>query len=82
MPFKAKSITISWEMMFTRSLFHTRDMQAQHRLLREISQLVDSGVLRSTLTQNLGLIDAGNLQRAHKIVESGHAVGNVVLEGF
>jgi hypothetical protein len=26
MPFKAKSIAISWEMMFTRSLFQTPDM--------------------------------------------------------
>lgn len=82
MPFKSKSITISWEMMFTRSLFHTPDVQAQHRILREVSELVDSGVLRSTLTQNLGLIDVENLRRAHKIVESGHAIGKVVLEGF
>ena len=29
-PFKEKSITVSWEMMFTRSLFHTPDMAAQH----------------------------------------------------
>jgi zinc-binding alcohol dehydrogenase family protein len=82
MPFKAKSVTISWEMMFTRSLFQTFDMQAQHRLLRDVSALVDSGVLRSTLTQNLGRITAQNLRRAHQIVETGHAIGKVVLEGF
>jgi zinc-binding alcohol dehydrogenase family protein len=82
MPFKAKSITISWEMMFTRSLFQTHDMHAQHRLLREVSALVDSGVLRSTLKQILGRITADNLRRAHQIVESGHTIGKVVLEGF
>ena len=81
-PFKAKSITISWEMMFTRSLFHTADMDAQHRLLREVSALVDDGVLRSTLTQNLGRITANNLRRAHKIIESGQVIGKVALEGF
>jgi len=65
LPFKAKSITISWEMMFTRSLFQTKDMDAQHRLLSEVSALVDAGVLRSTLTQNLGRISAENLRKAH-----------------
>jgi NADPH:quinone reductase-like Zn-dependent oxidoreductase len=81
-PFKAKSITISWEMMFTRSLFRTADMDAQHRLLREVSALVDDGILRSTLTQNLGRITVKNMRRAHQIVESGQAIGKVVLEGF
>src|SRR6202007_1043370 len=56
MPFKAKSITISWEMMFTRSLFRTDDMIAQHRLLVRVSELVDAGKLRTTLTQTLGRI--------------------------
>jgi NADPH:quinone reductase-like Zn-dependent oxidoreductase len=81
-PFKAKSITISWEMMFTRSLFRTADMDAQHRLLCEVSALVDEGTLRSTLTQNLGRITAENLRRAHQIIESGQAIGKVALEGF
>src|SRR6266446_4012766 len=82
LPFKAKSITISWEMMFTRSLFQTKDMDAQHRLLSEVSALVDAGVLRSTLTQNLGRISAENLRKAHAAIESGRVFGKVVLEGF
>jgi len=82
MPFKTKSITISWEMMFTRSLFETVDMDAQHQLLSEVSALIDAGVLRSTLTQNLGHISAENLRLAHQAVESGRAIGKVVLEGF
>ena len=82
MPFKAKSITVSWEMMFTRSLFQTADMVAQHRLLNEVSALVDLGVLRSTLTRNMGRIDAENLRKAHQEIESGRSIGKVVLEGF
>jgi zinc-binding alcohol dehydrogenase family protein len=82
MPFKAKSITISWEMMFTRSLFQTADMDAQHRLLGEVSALVDVGVLRSTLTRRIGRIDAENLRTAHEAVESGRMIGKLVLEGF
>ena len=82
MPFKPKSITISWEMMFTRSLFHTADMDAQHRLLREVAALVDAGVLKSTMTQHLGAITVDNLRSAHRVVESGRAFGKVVLEGY
>ncbi len=82
MPFKAKSTTISWEMMFTRSLFGTPDMNAQRQLLTEVSSLVDDGVLRSTMTANLGRITAENLRHAHQVVEGGHAIGKVVLEGF
>lgn len=81
-PFKPKSITISWEMMFTRSLFQTADMAAQHRLLTEVSRLVDAGVLRTTLSQVSGSINAENLGKAHEIVETGRAIGKIVLEGF
>jgi NADPH:quinone reductase-like Zn-dependent oxidoreductase len=69
-------------MMFTRSLFQTDDMDAQHRLLSEVSALVDAGVLRSTLTQNLGRISVENLRTAHSAVESGRVIGKLVLEGF
>ncbi len=81
-PFKAKSITISWEMMFTRSLFRTADMDAQHRLLSEVAALVDAGVLKSTMTQHMGRMTVENLRRAHQIVETGRSIGKVVLDGF
>ncbi|MFP3555373.1 zinc-binding alcohol dehydrogenase family protein [Paraburkholderia sp. SIMBA_049] len=81
-PFKPKSITISWEMMFTRSLFQTADMDAQHRLLTEVSALVDAGVLRTTLSRAIGPISAENLREVHESVETGRAIGKMVLEGF
>ncbi|CAL8477020.1 protein of unknown function (plasmid) [Caballeronia sp. S22] len=81
-PFKPKSITISWAMMLTRSLFETADTDAQHRLLTEVSALVDAGVLRTTLSQASGPINAENLRKAHETVESGRAIGKIVLEGF
>ena len=81
-PFKPKSITVSWEMMFTRSLFETADMDAQHRLLREVSEMVDAGLLRTTLTHVGGAITAANLRKAHERIETGRAIGKTVLEGF
>lgn len=80
--FKSKSVTIVWEFMFTRSMYRTADMIAQHQLLNEVSHLLDAGILVSTLTQNAGAINAANLQKVHKLIESGQAIGKIVLSGF
>jgi NADPH:quinone reductase len=81
-PFKRKAVSTHWELMFTRSLFRTADMQAQHDLLSEVSRLVDAGMLRTTLNEVLRPISAETLKRAHALVESGRAKGKVVLEGW
>ena len=57
--------------MFTRSLFQTADMVAQHVLLTEVARLIDAGTLRTTLGEHFGAINAGNLRRAHSLIESG-----------
>ncbi len=81
-PFKRKSVSVHWELMFTRSLFGTADMIEQHRLLNEVADLVDAGVLVTTLTQDAGPITAENLRRVHGLVESGRSIGKAVLTGF
>jgi len=80
--FKRKSVSVHWELMFTRSLFGTDDMIGQHRLLEEVAALVDAGLIRSTLAERFGSINAHNLQRAHALIESGKARGKVVLENW
>jgi zinc-binding alcohol dehydrogenase family protein len=79
---KGKSVSLHWELMFTRSLFATIDMIEQHKLLTEVARLVDAGELRTTLGEHFGRINAANLKRAHAFVESGKTRGKVVLEGF
>ena len=79
---KRKSVSLHWELMFTRSLFETADMIKQHDLLAEVSQLIDAGRLRTTMSEHFGTINAANLKRAHGFLESGSARGKVVLEGF
>lgn len=81
-PFKRKSVSVHWEAMFTRSMFQTADMIEQHRLLAEVSRLVDAGVLRTTMTENAGRIDAEGLRRVHAKVEAGRSIGKTVLAGF
>ncbi|MDH1209874.1 zinc-binding alcohol dehydrogenase family protein [Pseudomonas chengduensis] len=82
MQLKRKSLSLHWELMFTRSLYQTEDMIEQHRLLDRVSDLVDSGVLKTTLGEHFGPINAANLRRAHALLESGKAKGKIVLEGF
>ncbi|WP_377287857.1 zinc-binding alcohol dehydrogenase family protein [Rhizobium sp. SG2393] len=82
MPFKRKSASVHWEFMFTRPVFATADMAEQHRLLGEVSRLVDSGRIRTTLGESFGTINAANLKRAHQQIESGTTKGKIVLEGF
>lgn len=82
MKLKIKSLSLHWELMFTRSMFNTWDVQKQHELLTKVAELVDSGVLKTTFGDNYGTINAKNLKRAHTHIESNTAVGKIVLEGF
>lgn len=68
--------------MFTRPLFETPDMIEQHHLLNRVGELVDAGVLRTTLGDHFGRICAENLRKAHALIESAKARGKIVLEGF
>ena len=79
---KRKSVSLHWELMFTRSIFNTQDIAIQHNILNEISTLVDKGIIRTTAAENFGLINANNLKRAHALLESGKSRGKIVLESF
>jgi len=82
LPLKRKSLSLHWELMFTRPMFETADMAEQGKLLNEIAALVDSGRIRTTLGESFGPINAHNLRRAHALIESGRAKGKIVLTGF
>jgi zinc-binding alcohol dehydrogenase family protein len=80
--FKGKAVSIHWESMFTRSSFQTPDMIGQHNLLNDVADLVDKGVLKTTLGESFGTINAANVKRAHALLESGKSRGKIVLEGW
>lgn len=82
MPFKLKAVSTHIELMFTRSLFQTEDMIEQHNILNKVANLIDQGIIKSTLGENFGQINAENLRKAHALLESGKAKGKIVLEGF
>ena len=82
LPFKRKAVAVHWELMFTRSLFGTPDIAEQGRLLNEVAGLVDSGAIRTTLTETLSPISAATLIDAHRRIESATTRGKIVLEGW
>jgi zinc-binding alcohol dehydrogenase family protein len=79
---KRKSASLHWELMFTRALYTTADITSQHDILNEVADLVDQGVIKTTLAENFGTINAANLIKAHALLESGRSIGKIVLSGF
>ena len=78
---KMKSASLHWELMFTRAMFQTPDMDAQHQLLTQVSEAVDAGSLRGTLARTLQPLNAATLRQAHELVETGSTTGKVVVAG-
>ncbi|WP_141604441.1 zinc-binding alcohol dehydrogenase family protein [Terrilactibacillus laevilacticus] len=76
---KSKSASFAWEFMFTRALFQTEDRIEQHRLLDEVAKLVDQGIIKTTINEQLRGINASTLRTAHKIVESNQMIGKLVV---
>lgn len=76
---KSKSVTFSWELMYTRSMFTTDDIIRQHEILSHIADLLDAGTLQSTLTTTLKGFTVENLKEAHKMQESGKTIGKTVI---
>jgi NADPH2:quinone reductase len=81
-PLKNKSISFSWEFMFTRPLYRPVDLAEQHELLDRVAGMVDEGTIRTTVTQELGPINAATLREAHSLVEQGRTTGKVVVSGW
>ncbi|MEL7347569.1 MAG: zinc-binding alcohol dehydrogenase family protein [Pseudomonadota bacterium] len=76
---KMKSLSLSWEFMFTRSMFATPDIAAQGALLAEVAGLVDAGKIRTTATEAMGAMSVETLRQAHARLETGTAIGKMVL---
>ena len=47
-----------------------------------VAALIDNHTIKTTLGEHYGAITAANLQKAHRQLETGRAVGKIVLEGF
>lgn len=81
-PLSDKSITWSFELMFTRPKYKTQDQIKQHQLLNQLGDLIDKKLIQTTVTESFPSINAENLAKAYELVKSGKMIGKVVLENF
>ncbi len=77
---KRKSVSFSWELMYTRSMYHTDDIAKQHEILNQIGKMLESGEFRTTLTTTLKGFTVTNLKKAHEMQESGKTIGKTVIQ--
>lgn len=75
---KRKSLSVHWELMFTKSLYNV-DLASQGEILAEVAALVDAGKLRTTLRTHLEGFTPANVRAAHELQESGTAIGKTVI---
>jgi NADPH2:quinone reductase len=68
--------------MFTKAMYETGDMITQHELLNTVSELLDEGILKTTLNETLTPINTENVKKAHALLENGRTIGKIVLEKF
>ncbi|WP_109830141.1 zinc-binding alcohol dehydrogenase family protein [Reichenbachiella versicolor] len=76
---KNKSVSFSWELMYTRSMHNTDDIQRQHDILNHLSELLDNGTIQSTMTTQLEGFTADNLKEAHRLQETNKTIGKNVI---
>ncbi len=77
-PFFYKSITLAYELMFTRSMFGY-ELERQGEILNNAAKLLDEKVLVHTVNE-IKQFNLENLKNAHIKVEKGEAIGKIVLD--
>lgn len=77
---KNKSVSFSWELMYTRSIFQTEDMIEQHHILNTVADLLDNGTLKSTLNETFSGFSADHLKKAHQQLENNTTIGKIVIK--
>lgn len=76
---KTKSVSFSFEFMYTRSMFSTADIEQQHKILNTVASFIEEGRLKTTLTTTLEGFTVENLKKAHEMQESGKTIGKTVI---
>ena len=77
--FKQKSVSLSWEYVFTKSLYQTSDILTQGESLDLIADLIDRQNIHSIIGRRFDHMNPVNLQLAHELQMTGQAIGKTVL---
>lgn len=76
-PWMGKRLTFSYELMFTRALFNF-EPEKQGEILNKVAGLIDQGVLKHTLTEELKF-NLDNIKKAMTQIESGTTIGKIAF---
>ncbi len=82
MKLKPKSLSLHYEYMFARPMHQAKDRHKQGEWLTLIAKLIDEQKIKTTIQQNLGQINAENLEKAHQLLLSQQTIGKIVLASF
>lgn len=74
-----KKASFSWELMFTKAIFKTPDMESQRTILDRVAGLVDDETVRSTLNEDGGVLTADALATAHRRQAAGEMIGKIAF---
>ncbi|MEZ9127676.1 zinc-binding alcohol dehydrogenase family protein [Vibrio splendidus] len=77
---QGKSAGFVWELMFTRSLFNTDDIQKQQDILFQAANLIDAGRIKTTLTTTLNGFSVDTIKDAHQRIESSASIGKTAIK--
>ncbi|WP_372384888.1 zinc-binding alcohol dehydrogenase family protein [Vibrio sp. BS-M-Sm-2] len=77
---QGKSAGFIWELMFTRSLFNTDDIQKQQDILFQAANLIDAGRIKSMLTTTLDGFSVDTIKDAHQRIESSASIGKTAIK--
>ena len=78
--FFGKSVTFSYELMYTRSVYETDDWIKQHEYLTELKNQVEQGFIRSNLETLYSEMNEETLTKAYEQLMTEHTVGKIVLD--
>jgi NADPH:quinone reductase len=74
-----KKASFSWELMFTKAIFETPDMESQRAILDRVAGLVDEEIIRCTLNEDGGVLTADALATAHRRQAAGEMIGKIAF---
>lgn len=80
MKLQGKSVTVAWEVIYTRIAYETNDVEEQHKILKQLSALIDKGVIKTTLSRTLKGFNVENIKEAHRLSESGKIIGKIAID--
>lgn len=77
---KAKSLSFTYESMFTRAQFETSDIEMQRTYLEDIREKIDAGIYKPTLTETLSGLTPDTIYEAHQRIASQNMIGKLVIQ--